>query len=118
MYTSRLLDEISDFVQNEASSSLLRLLFTKDRRACRIECYYKRICTVIQSFHASYKVVEITSLTDTSGKQQVSGMLKIEEWKTRNIDVQAADQHALQILLSKLETNHHRLKDALSKLCR
>jgi hypothetical protein len=53
----RLLDDISHFVQREASSSLLKLLFTKNQRIARIDGYYQRIGTLIQSFQVWYNIL-------------------------------------------------------------
>jgi Trp operon repressor len=51
--SNRLLDEISAFVQQEASRAFLKLLFTKDERIARIEEYHQRISTTVTTFQAS-----------------------------------------------------------------
>lgn len=47
---TRLLEDISSFVHRGASSSFLKLLFTKHQRMARIDAYYRQIGTLIQSF--------------------------------------------------------------------
>ncbi|KIM87192.1 hypothetical protein PILCRDRAFT_303643 [Piloderma croceum F 1598] len=48
----RLLNEISTFVQKEASRPFLTLLFTKDQRIAQIDQYHRRIGTAVTSFQA------------------------------------------------------------------
>jgi hypothetical protein len=53
-FQRRLLEDISNFVQREASSSFLKLLFAKNRKIVRIDGYYRRIGILIQSFQVWY----------------------------------------------------------------
>ena len=52
------------FIQKESSCGFLKLLFTKDQRITRIEGYYQRIDTSIESFEASCDILETASLID------------------------------------------------------
>ena len=63
----RLLDSISSFVEKAASSTFLKLLFTKDRRVSRIEGYYNRIGDLIDSFQVGCDVFETASFIDAVG---------------------------------------------------
>lgn len=49
----RLLEEISTFVEKDASCTFLKLLFTKDQRITKIDEYQRRIATLVTSFQAS-----------------------------------------------------------------
>ncbi|KIM77033.1 hypothetical protein PILCRDRAFT_12389 [Piloderma croceum F 1598] len=93
----KLLEEISAFVQKEASCGFLKLLFTKDQRIVRIESYYRRIGISIESFQASCSVLESTSLV-------------------RNDDARADDQRLLNERLLQLERNQERLIETLRRL--
>ncbi|KIM82420.1 hypothetical protein PILCRDRAFT_461876 [Piloderma croceum F 1598] len=93
---SRLLKEISAFVQREASRGFLKLLFTKDQRIAQIEAYHRRITTSIESF-------------------QISALLDIHAWQKKNVNARTADQRALNERLLHLETNQQRLMEALTK---
>jgi hypothetical protein len=42
-------------------------------------------------------------------------MIDIRSWQTKDGEARAADQQALNERLLQFETNHQRLKDALSK---
>jgi len=50
---ARLVNDISVFVQKEASFPFLKLMFTVDRRNIRIEGYYRRLHTLLDSFQLS-----------------------------------------------------------------
>ena len=50
----RLLEEISTFVEKDASCVFLKLLFTKDQRIAKIDGYHTRITTLVTVFQASY----------------------------------------------------------------
>lgn len=63
----RLPDEISALLQKEVSSSFLKLLFTKNQRISRIDGYYRRIGTLIQSFQVRCHVFHTTSAVDING---------------------------------------------------
>jgi hypothetical protein len=52
-FSYRLLDEVSAFIQNEKSSSFLKLLFTKDQRISQIQGFHKRIHNSVISFQVS-----------------------------------------------------------------
>ena len=66
----RLLDEITTFVQKEASRGFLNLLFTKDRRISRIDEYHRRIAMSATSFQASceilYQIYPLTTQTEAT----------------------------------------------------
>jgi hypothetical protein len=49
--------------------------------------------------------------------QQISRIVDIRGWRARNDEARAVDQQALNERLLRLETNHQRLKDTLSKFC-
>ena len=49
----RLLDEISVFVQREATHGFLKLLFCKDQRIVEIEAYHRNIAMLVNSFQES-----------------------------------------------------------------
>jgi hypothetical protein len=55
----RLLDEISSFVQKEATRGFLNLLFTKDQRISQIQEYHQRIGTSVTSFQASHYIFSL-----------------------------------------------------------
>ena len=115
----RLLEDISDFVQREASSSFLKLLFAKNRKIIRIDGYYRRIGILIKSFQVWYITFYIRDcVTDRYRRIQLSPLLNISELQTRNNDARVVDERALNQQLLELETNHERLRDALSKFCR
>jgi hypothetical protein len=61
----RLLDDISNFVQKEVSSSFLKLLFNKNRRVSRIDNYYAHVDVVVESFQARHNAFDIYSLINT-----------------------------------------------------
>jgi hypothetical protein len=67
----RLLDEISAFVQKEASRPFLGLLFTKDQRIAQIEKYHRRNSTAVISFQVSHDIFTASPI-DTSGAQDIS----------------------------------------------
>jgi len=90
-----LLDEITTFVQKEASRGFLNLLFTKDRRISRINEYHRRIAMSATSF-------------------QISALLYIHAWQARNDNARAVDQHELDHRLTVLETNHQQLMATLN----
>ncbi|KIM77885.1 hypothetical protein PILCRDRAFT_824860 [Piloderma croceum F 1598] len=92
----KLLEEISAFIQKEASCGFLKLLFTKDQRIVRIESYYRRIDISIESF-------------------QISALLNINTWQVRNDDARADDQQLLNERLLQLERNQERLIEALKR---
>jgi hypothetical protein len=50
----RLLNEISEFIQEEVSCPFLKLLFTKGQRIARIEEYHQWITTAVTSFQVSH----------------------------------------------------------------
>ena len=111
----RLLDEISVFVQKEASRPFLMLLFTKGQRITQIEQYHGRLSTAVTSFQASHHI----NYRFTSGRQrnrQISALVSIQAWQSRNDDARMVDQRALDERLARLETNHQQLKQALG-LC-
>jgi hypothetical protein len=60
----RLLEDISTFVQKEASCGFLKLLFSKDQRIAQIESYYRQIGVSVESFQARCSVSESTPLVD------------------------------------------------------
>lgn len=91
---SRLLDQISDFMQKQVSSSFLMLLFAKNGRIARIDRYYALIGGVVESF-------------------QIPSLFSIDVWQMRNHDARAADQGALNQQMFELEANHQRLRDIL-----
>jgi len=91
----RLLENISTFVQKEASCGFLKLLFSKDQRIARIESYYRRIRISVESF-------------------QISALLNINAWQMRNDDARAVDQELLNERLLQLERNQDRLIEALN----
>ena len=62
LISCRLLKEISAFVTKEASRGFLQLLFTKGQRISQIGDYYMRIGISIDSFRASFDILDITSL--------------------------------------------------------
>jgi hypothetical protein len=57
-------------------------------------------------------------MADRYGWIQVSTVLNVREWQTRNDDARVADERALDRRLLKLENNHQRLRDALGKIGR
>jgi hypothetical protein len=62
----RLLDDISNFVQKEASKSFLKRLFTKNQSVARTDGYYASVGMIIESFQASYNTFESSSLINTA----------------------------------------------------
>jgi hypothetical protein len=66
----RLLDEIAAFIQKESPCSFLQLLFTKDQRIARIDTYYRRIGTSIESFQVSCDILKIVPLIPTGGNNR------------------------------------------------
>ena len=89
----RLLDNVSTFVEKAASSTFLKLLFTKDRRISRIEGYYNRIGDLIDSFQVGCDVFETASFINAAGGNRYQelwtsmgcrrGMMKHERWISR-----------------------------------
>ena len=89
----RLLDNISTFVEKAASSTFLKLLFTKDRRISRIEGYHNRIEDLIDPFQVGCDVSETASFIDATGSNRYQelwtsvggrrGMTRQERWISR-----------------------------------
>ena len=90
----RLLENISAFIEKAASSTFLRLLFTKDRRISRIEGYYNRVGGLIDLFQVGCDVFETASFIDAAGGNRYQewwtsvsgrrGMMKHERWISRH----------------------------------
>jgi hypothetical protein len=108
----RLLAEISSFVQKEAARGFLNLLFTKDQRISQIQEYHQRIGTSVTSFQESHDIFSLASLHLPT--EQISTLLNIQAWQSRNENARVADQQELNRSLSNLETNHQQLKETLS----
>jgi hypothetical protein len=59
----RLLEEISTFIEKEASCVFLKLLFTKDQRIAKIDEYHRRIATSVTSFQVSFPLQFLYTIT-------------------------------------------------------
>jgi hypothetical protein len=93
----------------------LTLLFTKGQRIAQIEQYHGRISTAVNSFQASHHI----NHRFTGGRQQsqqISALVSIQVWQSRNDDARVVDQRALDERLARLETNHQQLIQTLG-LC-
>ena len=111
----RLLGEISHFVQKEASSVFLKLIFNKDRRISRIDEYHRRISTSVDHFKEGFHIFRFFRDWPWSDLQ-ISTLLNNQAWKARNDRARAADQHDLNAQLIHLQKNHQQLISILS-LC-
>jgi len=88
----RLLKEISQFVHKQTTNKFLKSLLTKEERHVQIESYYHQIETHAASF-------------------QISALLNIQDWLSRNDKAREEDQKTLYALLNDLQSNQSRLEE-------
>ena len=116
VHALRFLDAISVFVHKETQSSFLKLLFTKSRRISQIDSFYRQLVISAASFEVCCTVLNAPCRYEW--RHQISTLVDVIAWQTRNDDARAADQRVLDEMLFCLENNEQQLKETLSALCR
>jgi hypothetical protein len=109
----RLLDEISAFLQPQIRTGFLKSLYSKEDRISKIEEYHRRISGLVASFQV-YSLVHLNSWREILKiKSQISAVLDIQAWQSKNDDARIADQRVLHNRFDALEANQNKLMKAL-----
>ena len=106
----RLLDEISEFVQKEASHVFLKLLFTRMSAFLGSRDTTGALALLLHLFR---QVNIIKFATNSNDQKQISMLINIHAFQKRNDDTLAANQQWLNEQLTQLEMNQLQVMETL-----
>jgi len=86
----RVLNQVSEFIQQQTACSFLKSMYSKDHRIAQINTYYRQIESLVHSF-------------------QISALLNIQDWQTLNDGARAKDKDELMSRLDDLEKHQNKL---------
>jgi hypothetical protein len=99
-------------VQKQISYNFLKSLYVKDKRIAQIEAYHQQLGTAVDSFQVRL-LPSFNGFCDTQPISQISALLNVQDWQSKNNDARIADQESLNHRFDELQANHHELVQAL-----